>query len=69
MKIYMMTTQDKYELPLAIADSVRELSKLTGVPAKTITQALSHRKYCGGGKGNSHVKSKWHKIEFDGEID
>lgn len=28
--IYMQVTNDKYELPIAIADSVAELSRITG---------------------------------------
>lgn len=30
MKLYMYTTLDKYELPLAVADSPRELAEMTG---------------------------------------
>lgn len=30
MNIWMMVTRDKYELPLAVADTARELSEITG---------------------------------------
>lgn len=42
-KIYMCVTQDKYELPVAVADSVTELAKLCGVPRNTIYGCLSRR--------------------------
>ena len=61
MKLYLMTTQDKYELPLAVADSVAELSKMSGTKAKTISEALCHRKnYKRKGQQKNHPK--WHKI-------
>lgn len=40
MTIYMITTRDEYELPVCVADTVRELSKKTGIPYRTITTAL-----------------------------
>lgn len=30
MKLYMMVTQDKYELPLYVTDSVKDLAKFSG---------------------------------------
>lgn len=39
--LYVMTTKDKYELPLVVSDSTRELSEKTGVPVNTIRQLMS----------------------------
>ena len=43
MYIWMMVTRDKYELPLAIADTARELAELTGLHKTSIMKgALSY---------------------------
>lgn len=39
--IYVATTYDKYELPVAVADSVAELSELTGANQKSIANRVS----------------------------
>lgn len=39
--IYMLMTTDKYELPLAVADTTRELSALIGVREDAIRSAMS----------------------------
>lgn len=41
MKLYMRVTQDKYELPVAVADTQAELARMVGVRRRTITRALS----------------------------
>lgn len=41
MKLYLKVTKDRYELPLAVADSPRELAKMIGVSRDTINTALS----------------------------
>lgn len=38
--VYMQVTQDKYELPVAVADSIAELSKMTGKSATTISSTM-----------------------------
>lgn len=51
MTLYMEITKDKYELPVAVADTPSELARLRGVALSTISHALSrpnqkrHRKY------------------------
>ena len=63
MKVYMEVTQDKYELPVAVADSVKELAKLVGVKKDTIWTMINHAKNRGG-------KCKYIKVELEeGEID
>jgi hypothetical protein len=38
----MEITQDKYQLPVMVADSVIELAKLCGVKEDTVWSVLSH---------------------------
>lgn len=45
--LYMAVTADRYELPLAVADSPRELAKIVGIPAKTINEMIC-KGYNGG---------------------
>ena len=45
MKLYLMVTNDKYQLPLFVADTARELSKMCGVPANTIYCMMSKYKH------------------------
>ena len=41
--LYMKVTRDKYELPLAIADSPSELARILGLRnANKISSAISH---------------------------
>lgn len=42
MRIWMRITSDKYQLPEAIADTVEELSELTGVKIGSIRSTASH---------------------------
>lgn len=42
MKVVMMVTLDKYELPLAVADSPAELARMVGTTANTICSAIYH---------------------------
>ena len=39
--LYIATTKDKYELPIAVADSVSELAKMLGMKSTTISIYLS----------------------------
>lgn len=49
----MLTTRDKYELPVAVAESPSELEKMTGIKRKSILSCISR-----GLKG-------YHRIEID----
>lgn len=42
--LYLMVTKDKYELPLAVADTADELGRLVGVDQSTIIKSITHRK-------------------------
>lgn len=39
--MYMAVTTDKYELPIAIGDTAKELGKLLGVSANLIHSSIS----------------------------
>lgn len=56
MALYMVVTQDKYELPLAVADSPAELARMLGVKSSVIRSAISHSKKKG-------FKSKYVKVD------
>lgn len=42
-KVYMAVTSDKYELPVAVADSTGQLAVITGVGANAIRSHISHK--------------------------
>lgn len=44
IKIYMKVTKDRYSLPVAVADSPKELAALCGVSQNAIYSAFSHEK-------------------------
>jgi ribosomal protein L7Ae-like RNA K-turn-binding protein len=56
--IYMLVTNDKYELPLVVADSVAELAKLTGQKRSSVASAITHAKKKG-------FKSMYVKVDVD----
>ena len=42
--LYMLISDDKYELPLFVADSLLELSAVCGIPINTIYGTMSRAK-------------------------
>lgn len=56
--IYMKVTKDKYELPLAVADSIVELAELIGIKADNIYSTISHARKKG-------YKCCYVKVEID----
>lgn len=59
MILYMAVTCDKYELPLAVADSTIQLAGMVGVRETTIrSNIVRHCK-------RSHFKMKFMRIEVD----
>lgn len=44
MKLYICVTRDKYELPVAVAESARELAEMRGVQSSTVLSSISHEK-------------------------
>lgn len=45
MKIWMKVSNDKFEIPEAIADTAEELAAMTGTSASTIYSSVSHYKH------------------------
>lgn len=47
MTLYMKVTNDKYELPVAVADTGRELAEMVGTTKNTIFSSISkgYRQY------------------------
>ena len=43
MTLYLKVTKDKYELPVAIADSKAELADMLGVDRTSVYRGLKHR--------------------------
>lgn len=61
MTVWMEVSKDEYELPVAIADSVRELAAYRGISPSTIRASISAYKH---GR-MKHLK--YHCIEIDDE--
>lgn len=40
--VYMMISHDEYELPLAVADTIRELAWMLGKNPNTISSIMRH---------------------------
>lgn len=57
MTLYIEVTNDEYELPVAVAESARELAEMRGVAKHTVLSAL-----CKYRKGITQ-KCKYMKIE------
>lgn len=55
MDVWIKVSADKYELPVAIADTPSELARLCGTTANTISSTWSHYKK-GKIKKSSYVK-------------
>ncbi len=61
--LFMLVTKDKYELPLAVADTRKELGKMLGVSPVTIANSITRARKDGH-------KSKYVRVEFpDNDID
>lgn len=59
--VWMMVSNDKYELPVAVADSVEELADIVGRKRNTIESAISRH------KNGKIKKTKFVKVEIDEE--
>ena len=57
MKLYIKTTKDKYELPVAVADSAEELAAMVGTTKNNVYSCISKR-YKG-----------WKRVVIDDEED
>ena len=57
----MVVTDDEYELPLYVAETAEELSRITGVNVNTIRSSVSHVR---SGRNKSSI---YQKVEWDDE--
>ena len=46
-KLYMKVTNDEYELPLAVADSIADLARMTGVKPESLYSIISEDRSTG----------------------
>lgn len=58
MIVYMKVSKDKYELPEAVADSIKEMAVLQGITPNAIHSAFSQEK-------NNGIKCRFVKVEID----
>ena len=54
-KLYMKTTGDKLDLPVAVADSPGELARILGTKKSVVLSSISHK-----------IRG-WHRIEIEEE--
>ena len=59
--VYMAVTNDRYELPLGIGDTLGELEKATGIKRESISSMMCHYKHNKGG----HHKHKFIKVVIE----
>ena len=59
MILYLLVTQDEYEYPLIVADSLGELAEKCGCTKNAISTGISYKKNGG--------KSRFVKVEVDWE--
>lgn len=57
MRLYLRTTIDKYELPIAVAETATELAKMLGTTQGCVSSSISHK------------RPGWYKLEFEDEED
>lgn len=62
--LYIATTRDKYEFPIAIADSTKELAEMVGIPHKTVSMYMSPVNQTENGRG---TRAGFYKIPWDEE--
>lgn len=58
-KLYLLVSDDKYRLPLIVADSPKELARLAGVSKSTVCTALWR---CQKGE---RINSRYEVVEID----
>lgn len=63
--MYMMVTNDKYELPLAVADTASELAQIVGTSTGCIYTTISDHKR----DPQRHPHSKYVKVDIDIDIE
>lgn len=62
MKLYMKVTDDEYELPLAVAETKAELSRMLGQKKNGVTNAMSYARKHG-------YKTSYIEVEIEENCD
>lgn len=57
MILYLRTTIDEYELPIAVAESATELARLLGTSQGCVSSSISHK------------RPGWFRLDFEEEKD
>ena len=72
--LYLRTTVDEYELPVAVAESPGELAEMLGTNANVVSSAISHK--CPGwfrledpDEWNSTNDGQWWRYRKDGTVE
>lgn len=55
MPLYIRTTTDKYELPIAVAETPKELAEMLGTTPESVSSSISHK------------RPGWYRVEEDDE--
>ena len=55
MTLYVRTTADEYELPIAVAESPKELAQMLGIKVESV-----HRRFW-----RAHPTPHWYKVEVE----
>lgn len=63
MHVYMVVTDDIYELPLAVADTAQALADKVGTTRNVVLSAISHAK--AGRSYSRFVKVEWEEEDDD----
>lgn len=59
MTVWMLVTKDEFELPVAIADTAKELARICGVSNRTVISGALRS------KSGKVKKSRYIKVEID----
>lgn len=62
MKLYMRTTMDEYELPVAVAESARELARMIGTSPDVVYSCVNKR------RGWYKIEVPDEKVEHSGDV-
>lgn len=62
MHVYMMVTDDEYELPITVADTAQALADKVGTTKNAVLSAISHAK-----AGRWRGRSCYMKVELEDE--
>ena len=65
MTLWMLVTEDQYELPIIVADTVTELARKANTTASAICQTMKYYSSRTNNKWQSKAVCRYVKIEID----